>query len=664
MCGVVGLFRSEGVGVEDELLAAHMLRTVVHRGPDAQTIGRSDSVVLGSARLAIVDVPFGGQPFSDESGSILVVFNGEITNHRELSRRFRELGHRFASRCDGEVISHAYEEFGMAFPEYLDGQFAIALYDRPNNRMVLVRDRLGICPLVWAWDGTTLSFASEAKALFAANLPGPRPDPRGLAQLCYFGTTVAPHTMFAGVNALPAGHHLVINPTGSPKLTRYWQLQYAEPEAGRRLDWEAAREELDGLLTNAVERCVQGEFAPVTYLSGGVDSALVTALAKRHVHGQLTALSVGSTDPKLDETGLAAKAADYLDVDLVTDVMTDNDIATVFSSLMWHLETPTLSTESAALHALARKASGLSKVVLTGEGADEAFGGYQAFKLSRQLGWVWGSPRPIRALVGRVLESRHGSQCLVPVDRRLSRIRDAFGFIPAQAVEWEFYREVFAPILVGPAETFLKTDVPLATVDFDRGLFARTSHLSASLAVSYEVMLGNYLLGPHGDRALTGASVEGRYPFLDREVVEFAALLGDQAKIGQGHNKVLLRTVAQDQVGTEVAWRAKKRFTMPFSRPFTSLETPELYRYLMAPKTIDDFGYFDAERVKTALGQLDRPVASGSRVRRHLAKLQQGLLVTLITTTQLWHHTFFDTLVRPSNLENGNLESSMRGRHV
>lgn len=661
MCGIVGIFRPEGVGAEDDLLAARMLGTVVHRGPDAQVIGRSDAVVLGSARLAIVDVPFGGQPFNDESGSILVVFNGEITNHRELSRRFQASGHRLTSHCYGEVIAHAYEEFGVAFAEYLDGQFAIALYDRRSKRLILARDRLGICPLVWAWNGVTLSFASEAKALFASTLPGPRPDPEGLAQLCYFGTTVAPHTMFSGINALPAGHHLVIEPTGSPKLTRYWRLHYAEPGVGRRLDWEAAREELDGLLVRAVGRCVQGEFAPVTYLSGGVDSALVTALARRHVPGRVTALSAGSTAPKFDETGLAAEVANHLGVDLVTEVMTDDDIANVFSSLMWHLETPTLSTESAALHALARRASGLSKVVLTGEGADEAFAGYQAFEQSRQLWWIWDSPPPIRALVRRMLRGRLASQCLAPGDSRLGRIRDAFGFIPAQAVEWEFYREVFSPILTGPAGVLLKADAPLATVEFDRGLSARTSHLNASLAVSYEVMLGNYLLGPHGDRVLAGASVEGRYPFLDREVVEFAALLGDQAKIGQGRNKVLLRLMAQHHVGPEVAWRAKKRFTMPFVNPFVSPKSPELYRYLMAPQTIDDFGYFDAERFAAALGQLGGPLPSGSRGRRHLARLRQGLLVTLVATTQLWHHTFFE---RPSSLEANQPELSIGGSHV
>lgn len=661
MCGIVGIFRPESVGAEDELLVARMLGTVVHRGPDAQTIGRSDGVVLGSARLAIVDASFGGQPFSDESGSILVVFNGEITNYRDLSAQLQALGHRLASHCDGEVIAHAYEEFGVTFAEYLDGQFAIALYDRRSNRLVLARDRMGICPLVWAWNGITLSFASEAKALFAANLPSPRPDPRGLAQLCYFGTTVAPQTMFAGVNALPAAHYLVIDSTASPKLTRYWRLRYPEKDAGRRLDWEAAREELDTLLVRAVGRCVQGEFAPVTYLSGGVDSALVTALTRRHVRGRLTALSVGSTTPKLDETVLAAEIADYLGVDLVVEVMTDDDIANVFSSLMWHLETPTLSTESAALHALACRAGGLSKVVLTGEGADEAFAGYQAFEQGRQLGRIWDSPPTIRALVRRVLRTRLASQCLTPGDSRLDRIRDAFGFIPAQAIEWEFYREVFGPILTGPAGVLLEADVPLTTVEFDRDLPARASRLNASLAVSYDVMLGNYLLGPHGDRVLAGASVEGRYPFLDREVVEFAALLGDQAKIGQGYNKVLLRLAAQHHVGPEVAWRAKKRFTMPFVNPFVSPNSPEIYHYLMAPQTIDDFGYFDAERVAAVLGQLGSPIQSGSRGRRYLARLRQGLLVTLVATTQLWHHTFFEDT---GSFEVNQPESSMGGSHV
>lgn len=642
MCGIVGIFRQEGVGAEDELLTTRMLGTVVHRGPDAQTISRSDGVVLGSARLAIVDVPFGGQPFNDESGSILVVFNGEITNHRELSSRLHESGHHLATHCDGEVIAHAYEEFGVAFAEYLDGQFAIALYDRRNKSVILARDRFGICPLVWAWNGITLSFASEAKALFAATVPNPRPDPEGMAQLCYFGTTVAPHTMFAGVNALPAGHYLVIDSTGSPKLTRYWQLHYPEPCVGRRLDWETAREELNNLLVKAVGRCTQGEYAPVTYLSGGVDSALVTALARRHLPGRLTALSVGSTAFKFDETDLAAKVANHLGVDLVTEVMADVDIANVFSSLMWHLETPTLSTESAALHALARRASGLSKVILTGEGADEAFAGYQAFEQSRQLRWIWDSPLPIRALARRMLRGRLASQCLAPDDSRLGRIRDAFGFIPAQAVEWEFYREIFAPILIGPAGALLKADAPLATVKFDRSLPARTSHLNASLAVSYEVMLGNYLLGPHGDRVFAAASVEGRYPFLDREVVEFAALLSDHAKISRGRNKALLRLAAQYHVGPEVAWREKKRFTMPFVTPFVSSKSPELYHYLMDPQTIDAFGYFDAEQVATVLGQLGGPFPSGSRARRHLARLRQGLLVTLVATTQLWHHTFFE----------------------
>ncbi|CAM2962328.1 asparagine synthase (glutamine-hydrolyzing) [Propionibacterium acidifaciens] len=661
MCGIVGIFRPEGVGAKDEFLATRMLGMVIHRGPDAQTINRSDGAVLGSARLAIVDVPFGGQPFNDESGSILVVFNGEITNHRELSSRLHASGHHLASHCDGEVIAHAYEEFGVSFAKHLEGQFAIALYDRRSKKLVLVRDRFGICPLVWTWNGITLSFASEAKALFAATVLNPRPDPEGMAQLCYFGTTVAPHTMFAGVNALPAGHQLVIDSTGSLTLTRYWRLYYPETHVGRRLDLEAAREELNNLLVRAVRRCIQGEYPPVTYLSGGVDSALVTSLARRHVPGRLIALSAGSTASKFDETSLAAEVANHLDVDLVTEVMTDVDIANVFSSLMWHLETPTLSTESAALHTLARRASGLSKVVLTGEGADEAFAGYQAFEQSQQLRWIWDSPSPIRALVRQLLHSRLASQCLAPDDSRLGRIRDAFGFIPAQAVEWEFYREVFAPVLVGPAGALLKADAPLATVEFDRSLSTRTSHLNASLAVSYEVMLGNYLLGPHGDRVLAGASVEGRYPFLDREVVEFAALLGDHAKISQGRNKVLLRLTAQHHVGPEVAWRAKKRFTMPFVNPFISPKSPELYRYLMAPQTIDDFGYFDVKQVATALGQLDDPLPSGSRGRRRLVRLRQGLLVTLVATTQLWHYTFFE---QPISLESNQSELPMGENHV
>lgn len=643
MCGIAGALYLRPITMFDIEQVRAMGRLIAYRGPDEQGVAQTGPCVLTAVRLSIVDVAGGHQPYSNENGQIRVVFNGEIYNHQALRAMLAARGHQLVSYSDGEVIAHLYEEYGATCFQLLDGQFAIAIADAASGTLLLARDRMGICPLHWVENRDGVYFCSEIKGLLEIGAVARQANPIALLQMAYFGTVCAPLTAFQNVHALPPAHYLSIRADGISTLQRYWALEF--PRATEQLGTEEniASQELQTRLEAAVETHTQGEFPATCFLSGGIDSAVIGGmLAQRSKgHEQVDAFCATSEHEKINEGRAALMTAQALGLRFNPIQITEADISAIFCKLIWHAEVPTISTEAAALFLLSEKVGEHSKVVLTGEGADEAFGGYLAFRQSKLLGPLAGPGLSmVRAAVRPLLARHYGTDCLLPCDTRIDSIRSHMGCFPAQAYEWEFYRAATMPVLAPMYRAMLEQDRQWEGFAFDREAVRGRHWLNRSLYVGYQVMLPNYLLGAHGDRLFSANSIEGRYPFLDRSVVEYAATLPPSLKIRSMREKYILRRAAQRWLPQEIAARPKKRFVMPFGTPFTNVQAPAIYQHLLAVDTLRDYGYFDPQAVQRVLAALACLPVGRPNARAYLDRLGLGIALTLVASTQLWHYLF------------------------
>jgi asparagine synthase (glutamine-hydrolysing) len=382
MCGIAGILGPPGFDVPQADLE-RMIHTLRHRGPDGFGFYRADQVGLAHARLAIIDLTTGDQPMSNEDGSIWTVFNGEIFNYVELRASLQKQGHVFRTASDTEVIVHAYEEFGDAFVEHLNGQFAIALWDIRRRRLVLARDRTGIRPLFIQRDGDRWLFGSEVKSILAASSRPAEIDPRGLAQVFTFWSAVGERTPFRDVASIPPGHMMIVE-NGRTRLVQYWDWKYPPDGDYLRVSFDEAAEEVRRLLADAVRLQLRADVPVGAYLSGGLDSSALVALIRRSSDVPLRTFSVAFEDAEFDERPFQQALVNHLGTDHSSVQCSTDDIARVFTRLIEHTETPILRTAPAPLMILSDlvRRSGL-KVVLTGEGADEVFAGYDLFKEAR-----------------------------------------------------------------------------------------------------------------------------------------------------------------------------------------------------------------------------------------------------------------------------------------
>lgn len=610
MCGIAGLWSAPGAAPprRDELEA--MVRTLHHRGPDGQGVHIDGPVGLGHARLSIIDPAGGAQPLANEDDSVWVAFNGEIFNYLELRAELLRQGHRFRTASDTEVLVHLYEQHGEAFVEKLNGQFAIALWDGPRQRLVLARDRVGIRPLFHAELGGRFAFASEAKALFA--LPGlpRRLDPNGLAATFGYWAALPPDSVFEGVRMLPPGHLLVVD-AGGKRLRRFWDWSFPGPSNAS--DDELA-EELRALLIDAVRLQLRADVPVGAYLSGGLDSSIITTLIARHTDTPLRSFSLTFEDAEFDESVHQQALVRHLRTDHSSMQATRDAIAAALPRLVWHAETPLVRTAPVPMMLLADsvRAAGY-KVVLTGEGADEAFGGYDLFKeaaLRRSVARHPGSAcRP--ALLGRLYPYLAHS----PAAAR-SLTQSYFGSGLARAGEPGFAhalrlaatRRVFQFFRPEWRERLLAWDPDAA---LDRLLpedFARWQPLERDQYVEAQTLMSGYLLTAQGDRAAMAASIEGRYPFLDHRVIEFACRLPPRLKLRGLMEKVLLKRAFAHELPASIRRRSKQPYRAPDSACFfrDGRALPWVAELLSA-SSLEDAGLFDG----VAVGKLVEKCRAG-----------------------------------------------------
>jgi asparagine synthase (glutamine-hydrolysing) len=614
MCGIAGLWspRSKPAPRTSEVEA--MVAALHHRGPDGQGIRIDGPIALGHARLSIIDLAGGAQPIANEDRTVWVVFNGEIFNYIELRHELLQQGHVFRTDSDTEVLVHLYEQHGDRFVDHLNGQFAFALWDQRQQRLVLARDRVGIRPLFYTWVDGRLAFASEIKALFVLPEVPRELDAPALASTFSFWSALPPRSAFTGVNALPPGHLMTVD-AGGVRHQRYWDWQFGFDTSVA--SEERCADELHALLIDAVRLQLRADVPVGAYLSGGLDSSIITTIIRNHTSNRLRSFSLTFEDAEFDESAYQRELVEYLGTEHSSYCASKHAIGAAFPRMVWHAESPVVRTAPTPMMLLAGSVRSAGyKVVLTGEGADEVFGGYDLFKEAKIRRFVARAPlsawRP-RALdrlypylahspaAGNALARSFFGTGLDQVDTpwfahmtRMSTTRRIFQFFRA---EW---RERL--LAWNPQEALAET-LPQD--------FARWRPMERDQYVEAHTLMTGYLLAAQGDRMAMAASIEARYPFLDHRVIEFASRLPPSFKLRGLNEKRLLKKAMEPELPRSIFQRSKQPYRAPDSACFFADGKPLPYvAELLSPPRLNEAGLFDA----TAVGKLVEKCRAGRAI--------------------------------------------------
>jgi len=653
VCGLAGVYERPGNSASRELLCA-MAGELRHRGPDGTGLYLDRQFGMVSTRLAIIDLAGGDQPLSDERGRYWVMQNGEIFNYPELQRELDALGHRFTTSSDTEVLVHAYEEWGVDCLPRLNGEFAFAVWDRVTCELFLARDRFGVRPLFLLQSQGRIAFASEAKALLRHPDAVRALDPSAVVQAFTLWATDPGRSAFPGIRELPAGHWMRIGPDGVDER-RWWDLRFAAPDEMRTDPEDALVEELAALLDDATRIRLRADVPVGTYLSGGLDSSAVTALAQRHTQHPVHAFAIGFTDATFDETEQQDIVARQLGTDMTRVVMDGPAIAELMPRVVYLSEKPTLRTAPAPLLKLSElvRASGY-KVVLTGEGADEMFAGYDVFKLDK-VRRFWARqpdsqcrPQLLRRLypylaqdlgrAGRMLPNvfRAG---LTETDDPLYSHRLRFDHA-ARALRF------FDPDALRRASaTGSPLDTVCARLPAD---FGRWSPLGRAQYLEIITFLTGYLLHSQGDRMLMGNSVEGRFPFLDHRVAEFAARLPESAKLSGLREKYLLRRAVRPLLPADIVAREKRPYRAPILRAFMGRGAPEYVGALLDSERLRDAAVFAPSAVEPLVRKCQRNADGFVSESDEMALV--GVLSVMLLDEQFVRHPVLATSATPNKV--------------
>jgi len=627
MCGISGIVSLDESPV-DAGVGAMMISQLAHRGPDEQSVLAARQAVLGHTRLSILDAEGGRQPMSSRDGSLSITFNGEIFNHGELRDRLRAAGHRFETRSDTEVLLHLYAQYGDACVEQLNGQWAYAIWDAGKRRLFASRDRLGVRPFFYAIDGRRLLFASEIKALWPAMERAPSIDPIALDQLFTFWTVVAPRTCFTGIRELLPGDSMVVE-HGSVRTRPYWRLRYTPTEPGD--DVETA-DRLLALLQDATALRLRADVPVAALLSGGLDSSLVTALAARVAERPVQTFSLGFDDPRFDERAFQSQTADMLGVSNDAVVCSSAEVSRVLPEVVWHAEQPLVRTAPVPMYLLASRVhrSGF-RVALTGEGADEVFGGYDIFKeakLRRFCSVAPGSrmrPRLVRRLYPYLPNVAQQS------DEYLMSFfgigTDSTDALASHRARWKMtagLKRFFSARIRESLGSYNAVDdlcdsLPAGFGHWD--VLTRAQYLESTL------LLPGYILSAQGDRMAMAHAVECRHPFLDHRVVEFAASLPPRLKMRALTEKYLLRRAARTVLPKAIVARRKQPYLAPdASALFTAGAESADLEAVLSPARVRAHDVFDADAVTKLIAKARAGRVSGTR---------DNMALIAVLTTQL-----------------------------
>jgi asparagine synthase (glutamine-hydrolysing) len=628
MCGIVGMFSPNGKVSGEALVRA--TRRLIHRGPDGQKtwIAPHGRVGLGHARLSIIDLTTGDQPIASEDESLHIVVNGEFYDYERVQKELEGLGHRLRTRSDSEIALHLYEDLGASCLQRLRGEFAILLWDESNQVLFATRDRFGIKPLFYALHGGTLYLASEVKALFAAGVPA-----RWNREMIFRGTSGGGHpsqTLYDGVFQVLPGHYLLAT-RGYTQLHRYWDFDYPRAEKETPGKDEEHAERLREVLEEAVRLRLRADVPVGCYLSGGLDSCSVIGLASRHLSTPIRAFTLTFDMPDYDESAIAREMAAKAGAEYYPVPIRQDDLADHFADAMAHAETFCFNAHGVAKYVLSRAVRDAGyKVVLTGEGSDEIFGGYAHFRRDMLLYDNGGQdPQTVRELLEQLERSNPVSRgLLLPDGQTISTegVRKILGFTPSwiEATSGNLFklRAMLSPDFAAEFAGLDAYRALLDSVDVP-GRLAGRAPVHQSLYLWSKTILATYILVILGDRMEMAHSVEGRVPFLDHKVVELVVSLPVAAKIRGMTEKYVLREAARPVLTDTVYKRQKHPFLSPPATLNASGRLHQLMQDTLRGPVLSSLGFFDRKSVTRLLDDLPRMDAGDRTV------VDQGLMMML-----------------------------------
>jgi asparagine synthase (glutamine-hydrolysing) len=637
MCGISGILNAHNGTQPTQQALRAMIARLHHRGPDGTGLHIDGPVGLAHARLSIIDLAGGDQPIHNEDKTIWVVFNGEIFNYLELRAELVTLGHHFYTQSDTEVIVHLYEQYGEKFVDYLNGQFAIALWDKRQQNLVLARDRTGIRPLFYTEVAGRFIFASEVKALFALPEVNRALDVSALNQICTYWSPLAPRTVFEGVKSLPPGHIMVIA-NGKTEINRYWDWDFSDVAPSQNRSEADYADELRELMIDAVRLQLRADVPVGAYLSGGLDSSIITSLIHNFTDTPLRTFSLTFEDAEFDESSHQQELVKFLGTEHTSLQCKKTDIAAAFPRTIFHTETPIVRTAPTPLMLLSQhvRESGY-KVVLTGEGADEVFGGYDLFKEAKIRRFI--SRQPESKMRPRILERLYPYLKNSPASGRAftqsffsegmeHRDQPFFAHIP----RWTTTRRIGQFFSASTVEKIGQVDphaALLATLPRD---INNWPPMGRDQYVEAHTLMTGYLLCSQGDRVAMANSIEGRFPFLDHRVIEFANRLPPQLKMRGLTEKYLLKKSMTGLLPESVRTRTKQPYRAPDCASFFDAGKPVDYAAdLFSASKISNAGYFDA----TATNKLFEKCRAGRAIG-----FADNMAFVAILSTMLLHEQF------------------------
>jgi asparagine synthase (glutamine-hydrolysing) len=616
MCGIAGILSTNG-GCVDRGQLTEMIATLGHRGPDAQGIYAAHGIGLAHARLSILDPEGGSQPMSTHNGKIWITFNGEIFNHIELRDELLRQGHEFTTRSDTEVILHLYQEEGESCVSRLNGQWAFAIWDAPRRKLFLSRDRMGVKPLFYTQISGNFLFASEIKALLANRDVHAALDVYALDQIFTFWVTLPPRTIFKNIKQIPPGYSLVLE-DGGMRIRPHWRLEYPQKDDGtQERDEKRLCEELRALMADATRIRLRSDVAVGSYLSGGLDSTYVTALAKQFVNDKLRTFSIGFDDPAFDESRYQHEASQFLNTHHTELRCNSADITRILPDVIRHAEQPIFRAAPAPLYLLAKlvRDAGV-KVVLTGEGADEIMGGYDIFKEAK-IRRFWGRNPDSR---WRPLLLKRLYPYLEAIQRQPVAYLKTFFSVSPENLANPFFSHLQRWQATAALKLFFSEEVREQI-----GTYSAMGELSESLPTAYHswsafnqseyleamYLLPGYILSSQSDRMAMANSVEARHPFLDYRVIEFAAKLAPTFKMKVLKEKYLLKKAASGLIPRGIECRFKQPYRAPGIKNYDAMQG--YCNDVLSKESVDRHGVFDSTAVTAMVAKVEAGRANSAR---------------------------------------------------
>lgn len=633
--------------VEPEGVSLKTLRNMVgslyHRGPDETGYYLDDYIGLGHARLSIIDLSGGTQPIHNEDKSLWIVYNGEIYNYPELRTQLKRRGHKFHTATDTEVILHLYEEYGVNCLDMLNGQFAFAIWNTRDKELFLARDRIGIRPLYYTIIDNTLIFASEIKSIFVNKKVARQIDPVAMDQIFTFWTTLKPRTVFKNICELPPGHYMKVSGR-RVSIRNYWDIPFCPAAEQTDLASGELSEHLKELLLDAVRIRLRADVPVGCYLSGGLDSSTVTSMVVRNFNSDVRTFGIRFEQDGFDEGEHQRRMVSFLKANHTEIRATNDKIGYALPDCLWHCEKPVLRTAPVPLFLLSElvNQSGL-KVVLTGEGADEVFGGYNIFREAKvRRFWARYPDSQRRAeLIGKLYPYIFNNPRLKKTlqsffSRGLDNVDDP---IFSHIIRWDNTSKIktfFSGELrnaIGGYNGYEQVKAALPE-DYDKW-----DYLSKAQYLEMGIFLSNYLLSSQGDRVAMAHSVEIRLPFLDPRVMEFMARVPAKWKITGLDEKHLLKKASRDTLPEEIVSRSKHPYRAPIKQSLLNGKNIQYIHDMLSEAQLKRTGLFDSKKVGKLLRKIQTVENPG--------EVDSMALVGILSSQSIYHQ-FID------NFSSGN----------